>query len=393
MFNTIIIRNGEIAIKGANRVNFEKRLITNIKASLYGLQGYRVHKGDGRIYLDADESIMEEVIDRVKSVFGVVSLSPAIEFEAGYEELKQKSLDLYNFMNERNDFKTFKLEVKRSDKSFPMKSPEIVRDLAGHILSEAEHKLDVDVHNPDLLISCELREDKNILYTNKIDGVGGLPVGINGRAMTLLSGGIDSPVATYLASKRGLQINAVHFHSFPFTSEKSTQKVEELAHIISKYTGKIALYKVNLLPIQQEISEKCPEEYMTILSRRFMMRIAERLAKDSACTALVTGESIGQVASQTIEGLTATNDVVESMPVIRPLISFDKEEIIHISKNINTFETSIIPEVDCCTVFLPKKPATKPKLEKIYASESHLDVEGLVQEAIDKLEIVYIENL
>lgn len=393
MFNTIIIRNGEIAIKGANRVNFEKRLMTNIKSALFGLQGYKVHKGDGRVYIDADPEIMQEVIDRVKNVFGVVSLSPAIEFEGGYEELKKKAKELYEYMNEREDFGSFKVEVKRNNKNFPMKSPEMVKDLAGYILANVEKGLKVDVHHPDLLISAELREDKNILYTNKIKGIGGLPVGINGRVMTLLSGGIDSPVATYMASKRGLQINAVHFHSFPFTSEKSIQKVEELAHIVSKYTGKIAIYKVNLLPTQQEINEKCPEEYMTILSRRFMMRIAERLAVDSGCTALVTGESIGQVASQTIEGLTATNDAVEILPVLRPLISFDKEDIIHVAKEIGTFETSIIPEEDCCTVFLPKKPATKPKLEKIYASESHLNVEELVQAAIDNMVVDYIEYI
>lgn len=393
MFNTIIIRNGEIAIKGANRVNFEKRLISNIKSALFGLQGYKVHKGDGRVYIDADPQIMDEVIERVKNVFGVVSLSPAVEFEGGYEELKKKAKELYDYMNSKEAYTSFKVEAKRSDKNFPMKSPEMVRDLAGHILASTENPLKVDVYHPDLLISAELREDKNILYTNKIHGIGGLPVGINGRAMTLLSGGIDSPVATYLASKRGLQMNAVHFHSFPFTSEKSMQKVEELAHIVSKYTGKMALYKVNLLPIQQEISDKCPEEYMTILSRRFMMRIAEKLAVQSGCTALVTGESLGQVASQTIEGLTATNDSVEVLPVLRPLISFDKEEIIQVAKKINTFDTSIIPEEDCCTVFLPKKPATKPKLEKIYASESHLDVEALIQSAIDNMTVDYIENL
>lgn len=393
MFNTIIVRNGEIAIKGANRMNFEKRLVSNLKAALFGLSGYRVYKDDGRVYIDAEPKIMDEVIERARKVFGVVSLSPAISFEGGYDELKKRARDIYEFMNEREDFQSFKLEVKRSDKRFAMTSPEMVRDIAGFVLSNTQKPLRVDVHDPDLLISAELREDKNILYTNKISGIGGLPVGINGRVMTLLSGGIDSPVATYLASKRGLQINAVHFHSFPFTSEKSMQKVEELAQRIAQYTGKIAIYKVNLLPIQQEISQKCPEEYMTILSRRFMMRIAERIALESGCSALVTGESIGQVASQTIEGLTATNDAVESMPVIRPLISFDKEEIIHIAKTIDTFETSIIPEEDCCTVFLPKKPATKPRMEKIRVSESHLDIEALVQSAIDHMEVQYTEGM
>ena len=390
MFNTIIIRNGEVAIKGENRPVFEKKLMTNIKKALYGMQiqGYKVYKGEGRIYIDADPEIMDQVIEKVRNVFGVVTLSPAIKAEKGYEKLKEMCLEVFEDAIANGEYKTFKMDVKRQNKSFHMTSPEMTKDIAGYILSKHGDKIGVDVFKPELTVYAEFRDNLNIVYARKIDGAGGMPVGINGKVATLLSGGIDSPVATYLASKRGLEIEAVHFHSFPFTSEKSMQKVEQLAKIVSLYTGSIKIHMVNLLPVQKEIAEKCPEELMTILSRRFMMRIAERIAEQTGCGALVTGESIGQVASQTIEGLTATNDVVKTMPVIRPLISFDKEDIIKIARNIETFETSIIPEEDCCTVFLPKRPATKPKLEKIYKAEEALDIEKLVSEAIENSTVV-----
>ena len=390
MFNTIIIRNGEVAIKGENRPVFEKKLMTNIKKALYGMQiqGYKVYKGEGRIYIDADPEIMDQVIEKVRNVFGVVTLSPAIKAEKGYEKLKEMCLEVFEDAIANGEYKTFKMDVKRQNKPFHMTSPEMTKDIAGYILSKHGDKIGVDVFKPELTVYAEFRDNLNIVYARKIDGAGGMPVGINGKVATLLSGGIDSPVATYLASKRGLEIEAVHFHSFPFTSEKSMQKVEQLAKIVSLYTGSIKIHMVNLLPVQKEIAEKCPEELMTILSRRFMMRIAERIANQTGCGALVTGESIGQVASQTIEGLTATNDVVRTMPVIRPLISFDKEDIIKIARNIETFETSIIPEEDCCTVFLPKRPATKPKLEKIYKAEEALDIEKLVSEAIENSTVV-----
>ena len=390
MFNTIIIRNGEVAIKGENRPVFEKKLMTNIKKALCGMQiqGYKAYKGEGRIYIDADPEIMDQVIEKVRNVFGVVTLSPAIKAEKGYEKLKEMCLEVFEDAIANGEYKTFKMDVKRQNKSFHMTSPEMTKDIAGYILSKHGDKIGVDVFKPELTVYAEFRDNLNIVYARKIDGAGGMPVGINGKVATLLSGGIDSPVATYLASKRGLEIEAVHFHSFPFTSEKSMQKVEQLAKIVSLYTGSIKIHMVNLLPVQKEIAEKCPEELMTILSRRFMMRIAERIANQTGCGALVTGESIGQVASQTIEGLTATNDVVRTMPVIRPLISFDKEDIIKIARNIETFETSIIPEEDCCTVFLPKRPATKPKLEKIYKAEEALDIEKLVSEAIENSTVV-----
>lgn len=391
MYNTIIIRNGELAIKGENRPVFEKKLMVNIKRVLYGMNGYKVYKGEGRIYVDVEPEILEEVIGKLKNVFGIVTLSPAMKLERGYDNLKEACLKVFEDVIAHGDYKTFKLEVKRQNKSFHMTSPEMTKDIAGYILSTHHEKIGVDIFNPDFMLYAEFRDNMNIVYARKIDAVGGMPVGINGKVMTLLSGGIDSPVATYMASKRGLEIEAVHFHSFPFTSEKSAQKVEKLAKIVSLYTGPIKLHMVNLLPIQKELAEKCPEELMTILARRFMMRIAEKLGQQNDCGALVTGESIGQVASQTIEGLTATNDVVKMFPVIRPLISFDKEDIIKIARNIDTFETSIIPEEDCCTVFLPKKPATKPKLEKIYKAEEVLDIEKLVDEAIANSTIVEIQ--
>lgn len=390
MFNTIIIRNGEVALKGENRPVFEKKLMTNIKKALYGMEGYKVHKGEGRIYVDAEPEIMDQVVEKVRNVFGVVTLSPAIKTDRGYENLKEMCLQVFEEAIASGSYKTFKMDVRRQNKSFHMTSPEMTKDIAGYILDKHGDNMGVDIFNPELTVYAEFRDTFNIVYAKKVDGVGGLPVGINGRAMTLLSGGIDSPVATYMASKRGLEIEAVHFHSFPFTSEKSMQKVEQLAKIVSLYTGKIKIHMVNLLPIQKEITAKCPEELMTILSRRFMMAIAERIAEQNGCSALITGESIGQVASQTIEGLTATNDAVKVMPVLRPLISFDKEDIIKIARTIDTFETSIIPEEDCCTVFLPKKPATKPKLEKIYKAEEALDIESLITEAMGNATIVNV---
>lgn len=391
MYNTIIIRNGELAIKGENRPVFEKKLMMNIKRVLYGMQGYKVYKGEGRIYVDVEPEILEEVIGKLKNVFGIVTLSPAMKLERGYDNLKEACLKVFEDVIAHGDYKTFKLEVKRQNKSFHMTSPEMTKDIAGYILSTHHEKIGVDIFKPDFMLYAEFRDNMNIVYARRVDCVGGMPVGINGKVITLLSGGIDSPVATYMASKRGLEIEAVHFHSFPFTSEKSAQKVEKLAKIVSLYTGPIKLHMVNLLPIQKELAEKCPEELMTILSRRFMMRIAEKVGQQNDCGALVTGESIGQVASQTIEGLTATNDVVEILPVIRPLISFDKEDIIKIARDIDTFETSIIPEEDCCTVFLPKRPATKPKLEKIYKAEEVLDIEKLVDEAIASSTVAEIQ--
>ena len=387
MYNSIVIRNGEVAIKGANRPIFEKKLIKNLKRALYGIEGYHVYKADGRTYIDFEENIQSEILNRIKNVFGVVSYSPVIKTEPGYEPAKKTALELYDYFVENNNCKTFRVSVKRQDKTLPMKSPDMARDIAGFLLSSGKKPLEVDMSHPELHIHVELRKSGNVVYAEKFDGVGGMPVGVGGKAMVLLSGGIDSPVASYLIAKRGLQIKAVHFHSFPFTSERSKEKIEQLAKQLSLYTEGIRIHMVNLLPIQTKIAEKCPEELMTILSRRFMMRIAEKIALDRNCGGLVTGESIGQVASQTVEGLQSTNAVVKTIPVFRPLISFDKEDIIEVAKKIGTFDISIIPEEDCCTVFLPKHPVTKPKLSKVEKAEEVLDVEDMLNEAISLVEV------
>ncbi|MGL5439296.1 MAG: tRNA uracil 4-sulfurtransferase ThiI [Filifactoraceae bacterium] len=393
MYNTLIIRNGEIAIKGQNRSSFEKSLIKNIKRSLLGLEGYKVYKGDGRIYVDFNKELMDEIIRRLKSVFGVVSFSPAVKIEKGYDNLKESCYDLFNFVTSNETHDSFKVDIKRKDKAFPMSSPEMSRDIGGYILSKTENDIKVNVTNPDLLITGEFRPEGNIIYAEKIKGQGGLPIGINGKGLMLLSGGIDSPVAMYMAAKRGLKMDAVHFHSFPYTSERSKEKVISLGKIVSNFANDVRINMINLLPIQKEISEKCPAELSTIISRRFMMRIAEKIALDSECQCLFTGESIGQVASQTLEGLTATNSVVKEIPVLRPLISFDKEDIIAIANDIGTFDTSIIPEEDCCTVFLPKNPSTKPKMAKILSAEENLDVDNLVREALENIEVLEINTI
>ena len=383
MYDILIIRNGEVAIKGLNRPVFENKLIKNIEYTLYQFKSVKVKKGDGRIYVHLNGEDSNQIIKKIKNVFGVVSISPAIVTESGYENLKEGIKKLVDEKTKDSKLMTFKVNAKRLDKRFPMKSPEMSIDLGGYVLKTFPQRFKVDVVNPDLNITAELRADSNIIFADKIKGVGGLPRGINGKGCILLSGGIDSPVAAYLMSKRGLYIEAVHFHSFPFTSEKSQEKIMDLARTLLPYTGQIKIHMVNLLEIQQSIAENCPEELMTILSRRFMMAIAERIATETECNCLITGESMGQVASQTAEGLLATNNAVKLLPVFRPLISYDKEDIITLAKEIDTFDVSIIPEEDCCTVFLPMRPATKPKLEKILKAEENLNIEMLINNAID----------
>ncbi len=383
MYDILVIRNGEVAIKGQNRPIFENKLIRNLEYALYQFKGVKVKKGDGRIYVHLNGADYSSIVKKIKNVFGVVSISPAIVTEAGYENLKSGIKKLVEEKAKDSRINTFKINAKRQDKKFPMKSPEMSIDLGGYVLNTFSERFKVDVVNPDLNITAELRVDSNIVFADKIKGVGGLPRGINGKGCVLLSGGIDSPVAAYLMSKRGLYIEAVHFHSFPFTSEKSQEKIIDLAKILLPYTGRIKIHMVNLLEIQKSIFENCPEELMTILSRRFMMAIAESIAIETECNCLITGESMGQVASQTAEGLLATNNAVKILPVFRPLISYDKEDIISLAKEIDTYDVSILPEEDCCTVFLPKKPSTKPKLEKILKAEVNLNVQMLIANAIE----------
>lgn len=384
MKRVLIIRYGEIALKGLNKSYFEKKLIQHIKSNLEDFSPSKIWKSNGLIFATMENVNEDEFIERVKRVFGIVSVSPAYEFDSSLDNIKKAALKLINEKLESYNFKSFKVETRRGNKSFPLNSPEISREVGGFILRNTTG-LHVDVHNPECYIYVDVRE-KSYVYTEKIAGYGGLPIGTNGKAMLLLSGGIDSPVAGWMIAKRGVEIEAVHYHSYPFTSERAKEKVTDLAKILSRYCGTIRVNFVNLLSIQKEINEKCPEEEMTILSRRFMMKIAEKIAQERGCNALVTGESIGQVASQTIQGLTVTNNAVE-IPVLRPLIAADKVDIIEIAKKIDTYETSILPFEDCCTVFLPKRPVTKPKLEKILKSEGRLDVERLVKEAIETVTI------
>lgn len=388
MENVIVVRYGEIMLKGKNKRFFEDKLVGQIRHALSDLGKLKVYKAHSRIYIDVENYNVNDITERAKRVFGVVSLSVAKRFDVDMDKIREVALqELKDRVAENSNIKTFKVESKRGDKRFPMQSLEISREIGGYLLENMEN-ISVDVHKPHISIHVEVR-DKAFVFSNKINGFGGLPLGTNGKALLLLSGGIDSPVAGWLVGKRGVDIEAIHFHSYPFTSDRAKEKVMDLAKILSSYCGKFKLYSINLLPIQKEINEKCPEEEMTIISRRFMMKIAERVGVENNCDALITGESIGQVASQTVKSLHVTNSSVE-IPVFRPLIAMDKVDIIELAQKIGTFETSILPFEDCCTVFLPKHPVTQPKLEKILKSESKLDVEELINAAIENMEVEII---
>ncbi|MCT4618008.1 MAG: tRNA 4-thiouridine(8) synthase ThiI [Marinisporobacter sp.] len=387
MKRILIVRYGEIALKGLNKSYFVNKLVKHIQANLRDLGDLKVWQSGGLVYVDMDGYEEEEVIEKVTKVFGIVSVSPAYEMKKDIDTIYEVALNHMKEIIEEENINTFKVETRRGDKNFPMKSPEISRMVGGYVFNHIE-ELKVDVHHPDKILHVDVREQAYV-YSKKIAGHGGLPLGTNGTGMVLLSGGIDSPVAAWMMAKRGMNIEAVHYHSYPFTSERAKEKVIDLARILVKYCGNIRMHCVNLLPIQKEINEKCPEDEMTILSRRFMMKIAQKVAKKRECHALVTGESIGQVASQTIQGLTVTNHAVD-MPVFRPLIALDKVDIMDIAKKIDTYETSILPHEDCCTVFLPKRPVTKPRIDKILKSESKLDVETLVNEAVENMEIIEV---
>ena len=390
MYDIIIVRNGEISLKKKNKAEFENALVKNIKYRLYKNKEIKIKKENGRVEISLGNTDTFEIIKKIDDIFGVVSMSPAMVSDSGYDNLFKLIKRLVDFEIDKDKKTSFKLSIRRIDKSFDMQSNQMNIDMGEKVLKEYPN-LYVDVKNPEFEIHCEFRKDVNIVYSKKILGEGGMPRGINGRACTLISGGIDSPVATYLMARRGLFIEAVHFHSYPFTNERSKQKVIDLVSHLTAYCGKIRLHLVNLLDIQKEINEKCPEEYMTILSRRFMMRIAQDIANEYECTALITGESLGQVASQTSLGLLATDNVVNTMPVFRPLIAMEKDSIIEVAKKIGTYDISIIKEEDCCTVFLPKKPATKPKMGKVISSEEKLDIDKLVKSAIEKREILELK--
>ena len=390
MKKVILVRCGEIILKGLNRSQFENKLISNIKRALYGLGKIEVTKSQSRIYVEAEEENYDydTAVQRLTKVFGIVSVSIVWKIDSNFEVIKKHAIDICKELVINKGAKTFKVETKRGNKKFPMESPEISAEIGAHILS-AFPSLKVDVNNPSFTLYIEVREFTYI-YSEIIPANGGMPIGTNGKALLLLSGGIDSPVAGWMIAKRGVEIEAVHFYSYPYTSERSKEKVIELAKILASYCFKIKLYIVPFTEIQLEINEKCPEDQMTIIMRRIMMMISERIARNSGALALVTGESVGQVASQTMHSLYVTDEAA-GMPVFRPLIGMDKNEVVEIARKIETFETSILPYEDCCTVFVAKHPKTKPQLEKIKAEESKLDIEGLIKKAMDGIEIIEVE--
>lgn len=389
MEHIFIVRCGEVALKGMNKPYFERMLVERIKKLLKKFNGVSVKRHEGLIFVRADEHLDKNAIIReISKVFGVASISPAVECESTMEAIGKAAVDYMMGAIEERGIKTFKVEAKRADKTFPVKSPDIGRQIGAEVLKGCK-VLRVDVHHPDCLLFVDVRHDKSYIYQDKIAGFGGLPLGTNGKGMSLLSGGIDSPVATWMMAKRGMMIEAVHFHSYPYTSQRAQEKVEALASIVATYCGRFRMHVVNLLPIQEKIVENCPEEETTILVRRFMMRIAEQLALKTDCGMLITGENLGQVASQTAEALVVTDSAVK-MPVMRPLIAMDKVDIMDKAQEIGTYETSIQPYEDCCTVFLPKHPVTKPKLERILQSESRLDCEALIKAAVESEEVIDI---
>ncbi len=381
MEDLLLVRYGEIFLKGLNRPYFIRALVRKIRYAVRGM-GADVHVHDGRIFVRGF-SDLEACIDRVTRVFGVHSVSPAVEMpKEDFDAICDQAIAMARELTG-----TFKVNARRSDKRYPLNSPAINEEVGYRILN-ANPNLKVDVHNPEHLLNIEIR-DMAYLYVKVIPAVGGMPVGTNGNATLLLSGGIDSPVAGWMIAKRGVQINAVHFHSYPYTSDRAKEKVLDLARKLSFSCCGIKVHVVPFTEIQMAIHEKCPEEYTTLIMRRYMMRIAERIARETESEALITGESIGQVASQTMTAL-GTTDAVTGMPVFRPLIGFDKSEIIELARKIGTLEISELPFEDCCTVFTPRHPATHPKMEKILEGERHLDEEALIQRALDGTEMIRV---
>lgn len=390
MEKVILIRYGEIHLKGQNRPFFQKALHKNIKRSLRDFPQVKVIRAQGRYYVEdyTDES---GVLDALTRVFGIVSVSPAYKLNKDFDTLAGASADMVEryLADEAKDQRiTFKVESRRADKSYKLNSMEISRQLGSIFLSNHPDRLTVDVHKPQLKVNVEIREHAYI-YHRTIPGAGGMPVGTNGKAALLLSGGIDSPVAGYMIAKRGVALTAIHYHSFPYTSDRSKEKVLELGRRLARYSGQFRLHVVPFTEIQEVLHDKCPDAQLTVLMRRFMMKIAEEIAINDGASALITGESIGQVASQTIAALNVTNDAV-SLPVFRPLIGFDKIDIMNIAQEIDTYETSILPYEDCCIIFTPKRPVTNPRLEQIKASEQLVDGERLIQEAVAKTETLRI---
>lgn len=383
--NTILIRYGEIFLKGNNRGYFESALAKNIRTALENFKFKFVRAQNRFLIEDYDEAYETDIIDKLTKIFGIHSVSVAVKVKSTEEELEKAAVLM---MKDKSG--TFRVTVNRADKKIQKSSMELAAQLGGAVL-ESNPNLTVNLHVFDTDLYVDIRENGlSYLFTDKIMGAGGMPVGTAGAGMVLLSGGIDSPVAAYMMAKRGLKLHAIHFHSAPYTSEMAKQKVVDLAGIVKNYSGPIVLHVIPFTDVQLKIHEKCPAELMITIMRRFMMRIAERVAKANSCGALITGESLGQVASQTMESITVTNGVIEDLPVFRPLIGMDKTEIMDIARNIDTYDTSILPYEDCCTVFLPKNPVIRPKLETVLKAEAKLDVETLIAACIENQEIINV---
>ena len=392
MKEIILAKYGEIILKGGNSPKFENILMNNIRNSLKNVAEVKARLAQATIYVEVfDDDKMDIVVERLSKIFGIVSITRAVVCEKDIEDIKAKAKEYL-----KKDFKDgvkFKVEAKRSDKQFPLNSPQICMEVGGYLDDEYPNIV-VDVHNPEVTVKVEVRDFGAYVYAdeNKVQGQGGMPIGTGSKATLLLSGGIDSPVAGYMIAKRGVKIDAVYFHAPPYTSERAKQKVVDLARLVSKYSGPIVLHVVNFTDIQLYIYDKCPHDELTIIMRRYMMRIAEHIAKETGCLGLITGESIGQVASQTMQSLAATNEVC-TLPVFRPVIGFDKQEIVDVSLKIDTYETSIQPYEDCCTIFVAKHPVTKPNIKVIKRSEEKLqeEIDEMVKKAIDTAETLWVE--
>lgn len=390
-YQAILIRYGEISLKGNNRSYFVNKLVENIKSAIKNCGKYTLKKTQGRIYVYPDANFTD-FINKLKMVPGIVSLSPTAICPLDFDRIKELSLQVFKEAVSSYPA-TFKVETHRPNKNFPLTSPEINRDLGAHILkniNKNDERLTVDVHNPQYMVNLEIRRDNTYIYTRTISGPGGLPVGSSGKGLLLLSGGIDSPVAGWLGLKRGMSLEALYFHSHPYTGDRAKEKVIDLAQILSKYGGSIKLYVNHFTDIQMSIQKNCPEKYNITIMRRMMFRLATKIARENNDLALLTGESVGQVASQTLESMNVINEVT-NIPILRPLITMDKTEIMEIARHIGTYETSILPYEDCCTIFVPKHPITRPRLEETLNAEKSLDIEKLINNSLKETEILNIK--
>ena len=381
MREILLCKYGEIVLKGANKKYFEDMLCRELKKRVKNYGDFDVYRSQSTIYVEPKDEFcdFDGMFEAASKVFGIVSLSRAAVCEKNMDDIRRVAREYLPAFLEGK--KTFKVESKRSDKTFPLDSMELSREIGGEVLSTCP-RIKVDVHNPDITVRVEVREYGAYVSAGRFKSAGGMPIGTNGRGLLLLSGGIDSPVAGYMMAKRGLKIEAVHFESFPYTSERAREKVLDLAKLLAVYAGDIYVHVVSLTHIQEELVKACDEDYFTLLLRRYMMTIAERIARTHNCGALITGESLGQVASQTMQAIEVTDAAVKNTPVFRPCIGMDKEEIVQIARKIDTFETSILPFEDCCTVFTPKHPKTRPEYDKVIAEENKLDFDALVEEAL-----------